>query len=122
MLQLCNERLFALIQLVLGKLDPDLRAKIIALITIDVHGRDVIQSLIDNKAEGPMSFAWQQQLRFYWMSETKDVQILITDYKGMYAYEWVGNSGRLVITPLTDRCYITLTMALRLMLGGKFLL
>jgi dynein heavy chain len=65
-----------------------------------------------------MSFDWQQQLRFYWVAESRDVSILITDYKGQYACEWVGNSGRLVITPLTDRCYITLTMALRLMLGG----
>jgi dynein heavy chain len=114
----CNERLNALIQRVLGDLKSDLRTKIISLITLDVHARDVVQKLIDSKAEGPSSFMWSQQLRFYWQAENRDVNIAITDFRTKYSYEWVGNSGRLVITPLTDRCYITLTMALRLMLGG----
>lgn len=117
-LQLCNSRLSSLIQLVLGELSAADRTKIISLITMDVHSRDVVDGLISQKTEGPNSFAWQQQLRFEWEQPTLDVNVKICDFSCKYFYEWVGNTARLVITPLTDRCYITLTMALKLYLGG----
>ena len=117
-LQVCNKRLESLIKLVQGKLGRGDRKKIITLITMDVHARDIIQRLVDERVKGPMSFAWQQQMRLYWDPSTKDISCRVVDFSTLYSYEAIGNTGRLVITPLTDRCYITLCTALRLMLSG----
>ena len=111
-------RLQDLIKLVLGELKKGDRVKVITIITLDVHARDVVQKLVDDKVEGTDAFLWQQQLRFEWKNQTLDTEIKICDYKTKYFYEWIGNTGRLVITPLTDRCYVTLSMGLRLFLGG----
>ena len=39
--------------------------------------------------------------------------------KMRYCYEYQGLNGRLVITPLTDRCVMTLTTALTFSMGGS---
>ena len=61
---------------------------------------------------------WQCQLRHRWDEKEKDCFANICDAQFRYAHEYLGNQPRLVITPLTDRCYITLTQSLHLVMGG----
>ena len=54
-------------------------------------------------------FKWESQLRFYWMKEEDELFIQQCTGQFGYGYEYMGLNGRLVITPLTDRIYLTLT-------------
>mmetsp|Transcript_17270 Transcript_17270/g.33650 ORF Transcript_17270/g.33650 Transcript_17270/m.33650 type:complete len:4514 (+) Transcript_17270:154-13695(+) len=113
-----TSRLEAFINLVLGELTKCDRIKVITLITVDVHNRDVVQRLIDEKIQEATEFAWQCQMRYDYKAQERKCYVRVTDAAFLYAHEYVGNTGRLVITPLTDRCYITLSQALRLIMGG----
>ena len=93
------------------------RKKLITLCTIDVHARDVVSRLIEDRCEGADAFQWQSQLRYGRNPATGDPLVTICDASIPYQFECIGNCGCLCITPLTDRCYITLTQAQRLLLG-----
>uniref|UniRef100_H2ZKB7 AAA+ ATPase domain-containing protein n=1 Tax=Ciona savignyi TaxID=51511 RepID=H2ZKB7_CIOSA len=112
------QQLNTLIGLLIGSLTPNDRQKIMTICTIDVHARDVVAKLIQQKIESASEFVWQSQLRHRWDDEKKHCFANICDAQFVYSYEYLGNTPRLVITPLTDRCYITLTQSLHLIMGG----
>ncbi|XP_078510049.1 dynein axonemal heavy chain 17 isoform X2 [Lissotriton helveticus] len=111
-------QLNTLITLLVGSLSKGDRQKIMTICTIDVHARDVVAKAVLTKVENAQAFTWQSQLRHRWDEEKKHCFANICDAQFQYSYEYLGNTPRLVITPLTDRCYITLTQSLHLIMGG----
>ena len=84
--------------------------------------RDIVNILCEKEIDDLGDFNWFSQLRYYWKIDDDDKQsyvgisMVTTDIK--YGMEYLGNTGRLVTTPLTDRCFRTLMGAIKLSLGG----
>eukprot|EP00667_Euglena_gracilis_P000005 EG_transcript_5 len=93
------------------------RTNVETLITIQVHQQEVWEQTV-KKVRDPANFDWQKQARFYWKQERDTAITSIADADTEYCYEYLGVKERLVVTPLTDRCYITLSQALAMYLGG----
>ncbi|KAF3061368.1 Dynein heavy chain, cytoplasmic [Daldinia childiae] len=111
-----------LAETVLGDLEVIQRKKCEALITECVHQRDVIEKLVKFNATTPTHYFWLLQMRYVYTPEGDFLQRLLirmANAKLNYGFEYLGVPDRLVRTPLTDRCFGTLTQALCQRLGGS---
>ena len=103
----------------------NVRRTISNLITHYVHYKDICNELFIEEPYDISEFVWQKQLRSYLVDTTESNSLsnyLLVKIKQLksemdYGYEFIGPSVRLVITPLTDRVWLTMTSALHIKLG-----
>ncbi|ETO17700.1 hypothetical protein RFI_19615, partial [Reticulomyxa filosa] len=136
-LEKMKKEMSATVEMVRGKLDKLVRMNVGALVVLDVHNLNTVEMMCQKQVENVSDFMWISQLRYYYLKDENDkkkktnnnnsndssdndskiiVKMVQADFP--YGYEYQGNSPRLVITPLTERCYMTLMTALQLHLGG----
>ena len=125
-----HERLTAhlndIIQMVRTPQEKIVKKTISPLCVLDVHARDTVVELEKLGIDDPNDFDWLCQFRYYWTEGGESVRtgapgsVLCKMINAVreYAFEYLGNSMRLVVTPLTDRCYRTLMGAIHLDYGG----
>ena len=123
-----NSQLKDIVKLVRGDVNKLARKTLGALTTTDVHNRDVVAKMVELGTNDVSDFQWMSQLRYQWEDAWQDGQAAkkgektivarIVNARCLYGYEYLGNTMRLVITALTDRCYRTMIGAVDLMYGG----
>ena len=122
-----DDQLKMLTDMVRGNLTDLQRLKLAALITQDVHSKSIIEDLKKDNVNNLADFNWQKQLRYTYEEiesaggAANDTKCVIRQVQAMlyYGFEYMGATTRLVITPLTDKCWITITGALHIKLGAN---
>ena len=88
-----------------------LELKLKALIMDTIHNIEVVEMLSDLQVASVGDWKWQKQLR-YCIARSGTAVMRMVDAEFNYTYEYQGNAPKLVHTPLTDKCYLTLTQGM----------
>jgi len=94
------------------------RTRVETLITIHIHQVDIWNEIVKKRLKSVNEFDWLKQTRFYWKVDKDDCIVSVTNCDLQYCYEYLGVAERLVITPLTDRIYISCAQAMKMFFGG----
>lgn len=99
-------------------LDSLCQLKIKSLLLDLVHYAAILDGLIKEGVTSLTDWLWLQQLKFY-INQNQIVVIKMVYAEFEYSYEYLGNPNKLVNTSLTHNCYLTLTQAMQLGMGGN---
>lgn len=86
------------------------RLNLRTLLILLIQAQNILNRLIEKKANSPDDFDWMGQMRYYFDEHKIEIKMLLS--KLLYGFEYIGNKSRMIITPLTDRCYRAVFVAL----------
>eukprot|EP00392_Amoebophrya_sp_AT5.2_P002499 g2504.t1 len=104
------------------------QAKLKALILDVIHQRTVVDEV--GGCHQLTDWAWYRQLRYYSSgqsstsgggssSSSSKTEARMLEARQNYTFEYQGNAPKLVHTPLTDKCYLTMMHGMHLGYGGN---
>lgn len=112
------------ISLLREDLSSGIRLNYRTLLILLIQAQNILNRLIEKNARSVDDFDWMGQMRYYFIENKIQVKMLLSNR--FYGFEYIGNKSRMVVTPLTDRCYRSIFVALNqhfgLALQVRFLL
>ncbi|XP_078672103.1 uncharacterized protein LOC144911712 isoform X1 [Branchiostoma floridae x Branchiostoma belcheri] len=99
--------------------------KISNIIALLAHYKDVLQRFLDDQSDSVgvgsnlvHSFHWRSQIKYNYQEDQKFVSTKVLDMEFDYGFEYQGSASRLVITPQTERVFVSLTQAISANMGA----
>lgn len=101
---------------------PCYAQKLVNLIALLIHKKDFVRGLLDKVRKGDSllskSFEWSSQVKYEYSKEDCSISVKILDATLPYGMEYQGACPRLVLTPLTDKCFVSLAQAVKCHMVG----
>ena len=72
-----------------------------------LHNLDVYCHLIQFEITSQNHIDWTKQIRYYWKPDDRECKVSIDNFEREYSYEYHGCARHLIVTPITDNCYLS---------------
>ena len=80
--------------------------------------RDIVEELSRKRVKDVYEFEWQKHCRHYYNTEKAKVVVHISNVRCTFNHEYLGSKRRIVMTPLTEKCFVALTQTVKAFKAG----